>query len=201
MTRKESKLLFKKCQTLDEFLELWSMFYENKIWLPYMYGLFVGSTDNPQATFNMGEKFKQMTQKGIIVHSSQVTIPYIQKGYINAYVPRKIIGDICIQLNRYNNIIAYANDLNSEDDINYYLYVTYEQHPKEVPSKLMVGKERTHVGGIDYTVMYSIHKWINQELSETIKSNNYVELTVINPCFDSNPEYVIDVLLEVINTI
>lgn len=199
-TIKKSKKLFNRCKTIKDFLELWSKFYENEIYLPGYYGKFVSlEGDNPQATLDMGKKFEQITLKGVIPFDSQVTIPYIQKGYISALVNKEYMHQLCALLNRYNNIIAFSFNLNGDDDGADYLYVTYEQHPKETPVGKMVGKQRTQVGGADTSMMTFIHEWINEHLQSIINEYTYCQLTIINPSFESDPEYIIDVLLEAVN--
>ena len=55
----ESYQTFLYCNNLEEFLSLWSSFYENKIYVPRYLSKFVGAEDNPEATFEMGEKFQK----------------------------------------------------------------------------------------------------------------------------------------------
>src|SRR5437868_10410390 len=82
---------FYACNTIFDFLQLWSDFYENKVCLPTYYGTFVSDKgDNPHANFALGKKFKAITLMVVIPMDSQVTIPLKQKGYIHALVPTDI---------------------------------------------------------------------------------------------------------------
>lgn len=64
--RNISKDKFNKVKKLNQFIELWSGFYDNKICIPTYMDNFVGAEDNPDATMEMGRKFQEIVSYGII---------------------------------------------------------------------------------------------------------------------------------------
>ena len=188
-TRRDDKRKFKKCSTMEEFLSLWSLFYENKICIPGYYGSFIGATDNPEATFDLGKKFQFITKKGILVHSSQVTIPQKQKGYISAYVPNTIIRKLTKDLNMFNNIVAFNYALNEYED---------QEGARDLFVTIKDGVNTTHVSELNKTTIYFIHKWMDIKLRRIFNTCDYGHLVIVNPSYESDPEYVIDVLCQTI---
>lgn len=171
------------------------------ICLPTYYDTFYGNDngDNPQATKILGEKFKKITLKGIIVTNSQVTIPYFQKGYIKAYVPNDIVKELNSYLNRYNNIVSFYPPLNEKNTGVKGLYVTYDGDEKlNQLIEFTYGEPFSQIGFTDTSSIIQIKRWLNKKLNKIINSNHYSDLTIINPCYD-DVEYVIDVLLDAIN--
>jgi len=193
-TRDYFKQQFYACHTVNDFLQLWSTFYENKVCLPSYYSTFVNDNgDNPQATLELGKKFKAITLMGVIPMDSQVTIPFKQKGYIHALAPTNIVRFIATDLNRYNNIIAFNYNLTESCVGARNLFVTYNDD-------FITGEPYTHVGTMDNYVYY-INAWINSTLKGKINVNTYQQLVIVNPSFDSSQEYIVDVLLNVLNNI
>lgn len=204
--RNEMKNIFKDIDTVDEFLYVWSLFYENKVCTPTYFDIFSGniSGDNQHVTYLTGQKFKNITLKGIIPVDSQVTnINDGQKGYIHAYVSNKIIKKLTTDLNRYDNIVAFNyNLLNTDEVCARDLYVTYQE--SEIPTNqtnLFAGSAYTNAGLIDKGTLHQILKWANNTLKKEINHENYSMLVIINPNFNSPSEYIIDVLLEVANNL
>jgi len=212
-TREYMKRQFYNANTIEEFLYLWGLFYENKICLPTYYGLFYGGeyNDNPQANYLLGQKFKAITQKGLILTNSQVTIPYEQKAYIDAFVPKDVAIALVKELNRYNCIVAFFNYLKPLKELkkltNYEgargLYVTYDTYEKDKElaqeMKFSIGIPFSHAGLIDSNSWLLINQWINPRLKRIINNENYVNLTIIDANFNSDPEYLVDVLYDVVN--
>ncbi len=188
---------FKQVETLEQFLDLWSEFYLNKICIPSYYATFVGSPDNPRATFELGKKLIDITKIGVIPYDSQLTISGYQKGYIMAYIPEIIAESLSEELNRHDNIIAFTTDLHYNGVDN--LFVTYNINDE---NKLKgVTKISADVDTLEY-YHCSIHSWISDgKLKQILNHHNYVSLTLVNPSFSSHTEYVYDVLLSSINNI
>ena len=188
----ESYKRFLGCNNLEEFLSMWSLFYENKMYVPGYVSKFVGAADNPEATFEMGKKFQEITRLGVICTGSQVTISSRQKGFITAFIPSKIRQKLVENLNRYNNIVAFTskifydqNPYEGHDSI----YITYDEDGK--------GYSRVHAGhGGDYCSYSFIRKYLNNAMCKIFNSENYCLLTIINPSYESSPEDCIDVLLD-----
>lgn len=207
-TRLDFKYMFMGCKTIDEFLHLWAKFYANQACIPSYYANFINlDDDDRQASYQLGQKFKKITLKGIICMDSQDTKPYEQKGYIDALVPNAIIRALTSYLNRYNNIVAFNYDLSkykvgipSLRD----LIVTFDSSHKDrmlnQEMRFPTGDAFTHVGNM-YNQIYHIDPWLNNQMKKIINTSTYSQLTIINPSYDSNPEYIIDVLLDAVNTI
>ena len=202
-TRIRHMTLFKSCNTVKEFLILWASFYENQICLPTYFDTFYGnpSGDNPQASHHLGQKFKAITLHGVIPIDSQVTIPYEQKGYIDVYVHNDDIRRLAAQLNRYNNIVAFHYPLNTKERGARDLWVTYDSYnaDKRLNQELgfPTGSPYTQAGIVN-NYMPHISEWLNTQLRKLININTFSQLTIINPSYDSDPEYAVDVLLEVL---
>lgn len=126
--RNQSFYKFYNVNTLQEFLELYATFYENQICIPSYFGTFYGAEhgDNPEATYELGQKLKAITLSGIIPFDSQATIPYKQKAYLQAYVPNNYIKKITAELNRNNNIVAFWYDLTVKQEGARGMFVTWD---------------------------------------------------------------------------
>ncbi len=199
------KYLFMRCKTVDEFLELWAKFYENQACLPNYFDNFININGcNPQASFSLGQKFKAITLKGVVCFDSQVTIPYQQKGYISAIAPNLVARELSKYLNRYNNIVAFNYDLTKFKVCNEGardLYVTYDN--EEILNEELhftTGYPYTQAGLIENPIYY-IKPWLNHHLRKIINESTYSYMVIINPSYDSDQEYVVDVLLEAVNTL
>jgi hypothetical protein len=177
---------FYKANLLDEFLHLYSLFYENRVILPYYFSLFYGQnkTDNPQNTYELGQKFKQLTLKGVIATSSQVSIPYKQKAYINMFVSETLAEKLTLKLNCYNHIIAFYSQMNNDGVEG--LYVTYK-------------KCQCTGNGFDKGVYDEIYELLNPTLQDIFDKQNYCDLTIMDADFTHHQDYLIDLLLNVIN--
>lgn len=188
----ESYQRFLCCDNLKEFLSLWASFYENEVYIPGYLSKFVAAGDNPEATFEMGKKFQEITKCGVICTSSQVTILGKQKGYITAFINQSIRKELVEDLNRYSGIVAFTSKIFYKQDCyegHDSIYVTYDKNCK--------GYSRVHAGdGGDYGSYSFIRKYLNNAMCKIFNSEDYCFLTIINPSYESSPEYCIDVLLE-----
>ena len=203
--QEESRKKFLKAKTVKKFMKEWAKFYKNKNCIPTYSSNFVGGEDNPEATFELGEKLYSIARKGILSVDSQVTIPGSQKGYILSFVHKDLASRLAEELNRYTDIVAYYNYIGKEDKMEngeQSLYVTYdaldpiiEQGAKEGK---MLGKPYTRLGFIDGESLEMIQEWMSEPVKRIINRNNYVYFVIINPSFSSPPEYVFDVLLKVL---
>jgi len=207
--RKKSEKLFKKAETVVEFMEIWSKFYLNEVCIPTYLDKFIGAEDNPEATIELGKKLEEITKRGVLAIDSQVNIPGNQKGYIYGYIPNKMADLVITNLNRYSGIVAFYSDIRDfrkeNINVNEGLFVTYdalsEEIEKSVVNKKMLGKPYTTLGSSEVESLKFIREWLNDKLSKKIKAKNYKFFTVISPCFDSPPELVFDKLLEVLRNI
>ena len=73
------------------------------------------------------------------------------------------------------------------------MYVTYH-------GGFETGSPYTHVGTQTNYVSY-LDQWINPTLKSKININTYQLLVIVNPSFESSQEYIVDVLLDVMNNI
>lgn len=83
------------------------------------------------------------------------------------------------------------------------LYVTYDTYEKDKKLaqeiKFPIGSPYSHNGLIDSNSWLLINQWINPRLKRIINNENYVDLTIIDAHFNSEPEYLVDVLYDVVN--
>jgi hypothetical protein len=203
-TRYQSYLEFYNANTLQQFLFLYAKFYSNQICTPFYFGSFVNSEegDNPQATFELGQKFKQITYKGVLVVNSQVTMPYQQKAYIISYVPINMAIPLVSELNRYNGIIAFFYNLNEQQRGARGLYVTYDNDENlNEMFNFTTGEPYSHVGSVDKTALIYIQKWLNPAMKKIINDKTYYQLTIIDANYNSQETHLVDVLLDVLNYI
>ena len=175
-----------------QFLHLWELFYSNEICIPGYYGSFVDEDgDNPEATFELGNKFKEINRHRVICFDSQVGIVGNQKGYVTAYVPKIMAEPLSQELNRYSGIVAFYSEKQDNDSIiNEGLYVTYDNSEEEKDRRTL-GKPFTQVGRIDFSSMEFIQEWLSKSMRKVISEWNYYQLTIVAPCFDSPSEYII----------
>lgn len=200
--QEESRKKFLKAQTVKKFMREWADFYKNKICIPTYLDKFVGARDNPEATFELGEKLYTIARKGILAVDSQVTIPGFQKGYIVSFVHKDLADRLAEECNRYSDIVAYYNLLEKEEEGGQSLYVTYDALNPEIKQGAkegkMLGEAYTQVGFIDKDSLEDIREWMSEPVKQVINRDNYVYFVIINPSFSSQPEYVFDVLLKIL---
>ena len=107
---KNSYERFYKAETLEEFLNLYKLFYTNQIVTPNYLSLFVNfDGDCPEASPYLGSLFSQITNYGIICDDSQVNISGSQKGCISFIAPVDAMEKIHSEINKYNNIVMSYN--------------------------------------------------------------------------------------------
>jgi hypothetical protein len=204
---KKSKLEFGKAETVVEFMELWSRFYENRICIPTYYSTFIdGSDKNEFATKELGMKLKEIARRGFLAIDSQITIPGEQKGYIVGYVSEKMADLLVKKLNRYSGIVAFYSDIKDfQEDVGVGLYVTYDQDEEEIKEaviqKRMFGEPFTHVGNPDPDSFQMIREWMSKPVRNKMRADRYKYLIIVSPCHDSPPHLVFDKLLEVLRGI
>lgn len=202
-TRLESYRKFYNVNTLKEFLTLYATFYENQICTPFYYDTFYGNPtgDNKQANYALGQKFKKLTCAGIIVIDSQVTVPYSQKAYIQAFVPNHMIDKLAVELNRHDGIVAFFYDLMQDQEGSWGLYVTYDNDDNDGNFNVATGNPFSHVGKVRAEVLMSLQEWLNPNMKKIINEQNYAQITIIDAMFNSKEDHILDVLLDVVNFI
>lgn len=203
----KSKAVFLKCKTVVEFMETWSKFYENEICIPTYLSKFVGAEDNPQATYSLGKKLKEIARRGFLATNSQVNIAGNQKSYMVGYIPNKMAGLLARELNRYSGIVAFYNDIEDYDiskNIHSGLYVTYDALDDEISesakNKKMTGEPFSVIPANDDS-LDDIREWMSKEVKKKINKNTYKYFVCISACFDAEPEYLFDKVLEVLRAI
>lgn len=210
VTRENSRKKFMNAKTLNEFLRLWSLFYENKIYTPDQLALFIGSRDNSQASIEMGRKFQRITAHGVICTDSQVTIPRRQKGYLEAYVPKSRCHELVELLNRYDGIVALSQHLRMWDNQYKLGPIVVTCNPSEGPSptlstssshRMMDGKATTRIYGTTDIEHPFMQEWLSPELQAILTSDNYMGVVAFAPGFDCPAEYIIDVFLNAVDNI
>lgn len=189
MNPEESLLKFKECKTLEEFLHLWSLFYENKIYIPTYNSKFLRSANKSKNKSENIAKFQKITKAGIICLSSQSVIPGKQKGYITAYALQSSRSKLLEELNRYDGIVGLGCEI--MDSNAFTTYVTYEN--VAVNERRMNGKSVTSVGGGDPS-LYNILDREFSQCTQFINAENYFYLTIIAPHYASSPDYCLNIL-------
>lgn len=201
-----SKRQFLKAETVVEFMELWSRFYENGICIPtYLSTFLEGDDKNEFATKELGLKLKEIARRGFLAIDSQITIPGEQKGYIIGYVPEKMAILLAEELNRYSGIVAFYNDIKDfSEDVSAGLYVTYDRQEGEiidVNSRKMPGSPFTSVGNTDSDSFEMIREWMSKPVKKKMTASRYKYFILISPCHDSPAHFVFDTLLAVLREI
>ena len=195
--RIKSKNVFKQLKTPESFFNMWGKFYENKICTPGYNANFVGSSDNPQATFNIGKKFKEITSYKIIPHNFQTnSLEKGQKAYVNMFVPYILSRYLPRYINRYPGYVAffqpiegYAGPLD--------LFVTYDATPEEVKmtkkTGVLFGEETTAIGDDGKETFDFIQEWLNDSVKS--KLGKYMQVTVIDTIPSENQSRILDMIL------
>lgn len=199
-----SKREFLKAETVVEFMELWSRFYENGICIPTYFSTFLeGSDRNEFATKELGLKLKEIAKRGFLATDSQITIPGEQKGYITGYVPEKMAHILAVELNRYSGIVAFYNDIKDfKEDVSAGLYVTYDPGEDGILNrKKMIGNPFTSIGNTDLHSFNLIREWTSKTVRKKITEDRYRYFVIVSPCLDSPAHLVFDTLLEVMRNI
>ena len=197
-----SKRQFLKAESVVEFMELWSRFYENGICIPtYLSTFLEGDDKNEFATKELGLKLKEIARRGFLAIDSQITIPGEQKGYIIGYVPEKMAILLAEELNRYSGIVAFYNDIKDfSEDVSAGLYVTYDSE-KIAEGRRMSGNPFTSVGNTDSQSFDMIREWMSKPVKKKMTVTRYKYFVVISPCHDSPSHLVFDTLLAVLREI
>lgn len=192
----KSEKLFRAAETYKDFLELWSRFYLNKICIPTYLDNFVGAEDNPDATLEVGSKFREIVQKGVIPVDYQPGSPEGQKAYVIMFVPSDLARVLSIYINRYPGYVSFNQDFESGSLTD--LYVTYdcsEQEEKNSVKKgVFFGEPHTHLGDPDKDALEFIREWLSHELEFFIDPYNFVSLTVIDT-IPSRKNTILDIIL------
>ena len=197
-----SKKIFLSAKTVAGFMDIWSKFYENKVCIPFYYSKFIGAEDNPEATKELGLKFKEISRRGVLADNSQVGIPGHQKQYITGFMSPRLADVVIPEINRYSGIVAFYGPI-VELDTTKGLFVTYDVYPEEqkqgAEKKKMLGDPYSVLSGPDVSNWNSIRGWMSKPVKK--KTKDYVYFTITSPCFDVPSEYIFDKLLEVLREI
>lgn len=206
MDREESKKAFLKAKTQEDFLNLWSKFYENKIQIPTYFGNFIGDedSDNPYADIELGLKFREITLRGVMAIDSQVNVPGYQKGYVIGYMPKKLCDYVIEKLNKYNCIVAFNCPIREGLGVEN-LYVTYDQTNEQIEKSAkrgkMYGPGFTNIGRSDESSLDFIREWMSPEVKKKINNERWDYFVITCPCFDASKNYHVDCLLHVLRNI
>ena len=199
---KVSKKIFQSAKTVVDFMDTWSKFYENKICIPTYYSKFIEAEDNPEATKELGLKFKEITRRGVLAIDSQVGIPGNQKQYIIGFMSPGLADIVVTEMNRYSSIVAFYSpikDIVTTEG----LYVTYDvddvERKQGVENKKMLGDPFSVLRGPDVDSWNSIREWMSKPVKK--KTKDYVHFVITSPCFGMPSEYIFDKLLEVLREI
>lgn len=196
---KTSRKIFETAKTVVDFMDLWSKFYENKICIPTYYSKFIEAGDNPEASKELGLKFKEITRRGVLSVDSQVGIPGNQKQYIVGYISPNLAEVIIPELNRYSGIVAFSSPI-VDIQTTKGLFVTYDVDDKETiegaKNKKMLGEPFTILSGPDLDSWETIRTWMSNPVKKKTKKYEYFVITA--PGFDEPSEYIFDKLLEVL---
>lgn len=201
--RKTSERTFKRIKAPSKFFDAWSKFYVNEICIPTYFGTFVGGTDNPQASFEIGHKFQQITKYGIIPYDFQVnSLEDGQKAYLNMFVPSDLARYLTLYINRYPGYVAYWQYIG--DHVGTYdLAVTYQATPaeKEVTIKngILLGEDSTWVGNAGSDDFETIQTWLTNRVKKDINVDNYRQVTIIDTLPGERQDRILDVTLTALN--
>ncbi len=211
---KKSYERFYKAETLEEFLNLYKLFYKNQIVLPNYCGLFVNfDGDCPEASPYLGSLFSQITDYGIICDDSQVNISGSQKGYVSFIAPVDKMKKIHSEINRYNNIVMSYNSLHNHGDeiINKHVgpcvtydYLTEKSVADICSANKMEGRAySSYIVDCDLRTCQPDHTFSNEWgkvwLSENIENllSTYASGMIICADFHKPVTYPMEILLEV----
>jgi hypothetical protein len=197
--RQMSRSKFQKVRSYTEFLEIWSSFYQNRICIPTYFDTFVGAEDNPQATQEIGDKFREIVKHGVIPYDFQTNLPGIQKEYITAFVPTDLIQNLSIYINRYPGYIAFGQTLKSTDYIQD-LYVTYDatdiEIKKSIQTGVFLGDPFTLIGYNGVDEFSYIQEWLDSDfVTKTFNPKHFGHITIIDTEPSAPKERVVDTLL------
>jgi len=197
---KMSRYEFQNAKTLKDYLLLYSLFYLNEICINNYSDTFINPKgDNPLANEELGKKFKNITLMGIISFDSQLTIPGQQKGYISAYVPDDLAQKLAVDLNRYDNIIAFTTWITGEHCIRE-MYVTYDATKDIIlqgaKQNKLLGDPETFIRSPDDRAYSFMQEWMSDEVKKQFNPETHVILNVIATSIHAPQHYVVDVLLK-----
>jgi hypothetical protein len=210
--RLKSQYRFQNAKTMEDFRLLYSLFYLNEICAPTTSTAFYPERegeehDNPQATHDLGLKFKKLVvDYGLIPFDSQVTIPYHQKGYMNAFVRRDRGMDMADEINRYSDVIAFIspiyNEYSSVDNLIFTYDATNEEKKQGYKAGKSLGDPYTRVALHRQWDSYELlREWMSDEVLEEFNPDDYAILLVIAPNFKSPETFVIDITLKALRSL
>ncbi len=188
--REYSASLFSKAKNWEEVVKLWVKFYSNSICLPGSFGPWVGSTDNPHATFEIGKHYANLSiATGLLFDDGQQgNIKDRQREYLSGFAPAScvsIIRSICEELNRHPGLVAFwwfqANE--GGCDINSF-WVTYKDYD-ENESLIWTGKPVTRAINVTTGPQF-LMEWLNPKLEATLTSKGFIGFEFIDTIHGQN---------------
>lgn len=197
--RINSKNIFMQLKTPEEFFDTWGKFYENKICIPGYISNFIGSSDNPQATFDMGKKFKEITSYKIIPYDFQTnSLESGQKAYINMFVPYNLSRYLPRYINRYPGYVAYSQPiLGYSGPLD--LIVTYDASSEEAKMNkktgILFGEVSTGLGEDGKETFEYIQEWLNDSVKSVFNEDDYMNVTVIDTIPSEKSDRILDLVL------
>lgn len=198
--REISRKLFLRAKTWRQLVQLWVKFYSNEICLPTYYASWIGGTDNPLATFDIGKRYANISLKSGLIFSDgqQGSLLYQQREYlsgftISSYEP--VIHKICEEMNRISGMIAfywtedyypnidYSKELEDIEELDNEirgLYVTYDEIGS-LDRTSWIGEPMTSAlnesPGVRSLLNYS---WLNKSLRNELKEEGFIGFEFID---------------------
>ena len=203
LDEEDSEAAFQEAETMEEFLRLWSLFYDNKIMIPTYGALFMDPNgDNPQADALLAAKFKALTSKGLICTDSQLMIPFEQKAYLQLFCPKEYVRLFCNELNRFEDIVAFWHNSPPAEDYIQGLIVTYDDYDspslaippgRNLRQRKMTGSAYTRLSSGTSDELKIIAEWLSDEMQDLLNPNTHTLVNITSPSFKTDPLYIFDV--------
>ena len=65
--------------------------------------------------------------------------------------------------------------------------------------QMATGKPFSQAGLMDRSAMIYLSKWLNKNMKKLINIHTYSQLTIIDTNFNSNPNHLVDLLLDIVD--
>jgi len=192
---------FDKITSIKEWLETYSLFYENKLILPYYYAPFQSNNDGTLSDPAIAEKFITLTKRGFIPVNSQRAEPYKQREYIIACVPTGYASRLCNKLNKYNGVVAFYQDFIDEDTIHgffitYGQYNLYDSDEGKEKEGLMRGNGFTRIVGSFNDNISQLGLLMKNEMIKKINDETFKTINIVSALNDAPRTRILDILIE-----
>lgn len=194
----KSKELFLRAKTYSDFLKLWSKFYINEICIPTYFSNFIGGEDNPEASKEIGDKFREIVSYGVIPTDFQTNnIKKCQKGYVVLFATEPVADAITAYINRYPGFVSFYQNVEGDNCIEN-LFVTYDPSKDDIKKTLKTGvffgDPFTHLGYKPEDINF-IQEWLSEPLKPIISAENFKHVNIIDTLPSEKSDRILTLLL------